>query len=561
MDVVSDHLKVVRKQFAVASVLTLFMLVLFYTVFGFYFESSERWVAVVIQGDLTVAPYGIWFTDNHFLQIPVLARLASLFPNIPIYGIWYLALMALYVWLWFFLCIRIIGRQTESMVWTLMLVIPFVGALLGTSLVYAYFMRVSILLTSVSLLLYLDYYLKGKNKPIFILFFLLGCSMRVSSAIMVLGIVTLLAMMCMPSTKRLFKAFWFPWIFASVCMLTILLYKTYSNNNGAKIDQIIEYALLDRGAINPISIATTAEDSIRYRAMTEHALISDSAQISIEFVKRLVDYDKLNLTGINEDDVKHLTEACIPWLAINKWILALLYCVLLVFAYGQRRKYLVQLLLLHIAAWAVILFIGLKINMYSYFIEPWLGVLFGMSYFLLLRNSGERPLFLWQKVLAVVFPVCACINLWPVLHETSLIEKDHNSQAYVNLRYIDKIAETGVPVIWVNLIDFHILPSDIFTRKETKVFQKCEYLCMYFWGYYPFAQERCKERLGFSPLDWPGMNKELHIRKGHVSFMMTEELAVFLHGYYSLLYDMSFELERDVTQPEVLPGVFVYRLL
>lgn len=546
-----------KGQFLLAFVLTIVTLVIFYSVFNIYLESSERWVASVIYGNFTAPPYGIWFTDNHFLQIPVLSYLASIFPNLPVYGIWYILLTLVYTHLWFFLFIRILNHRTnKNLFWIMAMTIPLIWAILGASLVYSYFMRVSILLSSVSLLLYLDYYTEEKKKFIFIVFFLIGCSMRTSSGIMVLSIMSVLVLLQQRKIIETVKILWLPWLLASACMCAVLLNKAYSGNKGAQIDQIFEYALSDRQAIQPISTFDTKEDSLRYRGVKEHGLITDSTQISLSFVNRLVDHEKLNLWGINQDDISHFWKAFSPWLQSHKWILVMLYLTLFILCYGQTRRLWIMLFIIHLAVWGVVIFIGLKISMYDYFIEPWLAMLFGISYFIICRDS--RSPFLWgQKIGAFVLPIIACSLLWPLLRQVSITENEHNKQVQVYLNRLEQVSQNNIPIIWVDWLDF--LPSDIYARKETEVFKRCEYMRMDFWAYYPFASERCEKRLGFSPLDWRGLERELRMRQGYVCFVMDERLAEFLTEYYQTFYGLKFELKRDISQPEVLPEVFVFR--
>lgn len=261
---------------------------LIFVMYGFYWSDSEKIVASILQGSLVSPPYEAWFDEALLFQVPVIAFLSNCFEKIPVYGIGSIIVIVIYMSLWIHLAIRLLARQIRNNLLSLILLsILFVYSIIGICLVYGNVSIESMLLASGALFLYLDYYLFEQRKPIpLVLLFLFGCLIRVSSGGLVLIAFTLFYWLLFRNIKKTMDLLKIQWMLVIIWLLITQVYKSSSNNPGLQVQQFYEYAMQDRGDVIPLSEMKSRMDSMRYIALTNYFLISDSAQIKLDFIKR-----------------------------------------------------------------------------------------------------------------------------------------------------------------------------------------------------------------------------------------------------------------------------------
>lgn len=532
-------------------------MVLMYALYGFYLEDAERFGASVLYGGICAPPVSDnWFFDPWLFHVPILARLSTAFETVSVLGVWHIITQLLYLTLWYHLALRVLNRDGKS---NLLIVVPIscllVVALMGTSLVYFYNLRDAILLTSASLLLYFDYNQYDDRKPVHFLFiFFLGCLLRLPGAILSLTAITVLFFLYYRNIKTLFHFLKLHWLMVIVLALLVKGHELVVNNPGMKIEQGYEYALTDRGAVLPVSVMTTTEDTMRYRALTEYFLISDSAQINIDFIARVVDNNKYLSLGITQSDFAHLLKKSLPVVRKYKELILLFYLLLLIAGYNRSGTFF-TVILFNIFCWLIVLVIGMKLSMYNYFLAPWLAITFGASlYFLFI----QKPFNFMQKTGVLIVLTILLGYETKGCQEISYQETAYNKMAFTYLEKLDTLSLQATPVLWG--FEELYLPTALFSRTESSVLKKCIFQNMFFLNYYRFGQERALQKFGFSPLDWRSMNLGFKQNNDKICFVLDDRFAAFLGQYYNTIYGLDFTLVKDIPEKEIYPGNFVYHL-
>lgn len=535
---------------------SLFFISVFYFVFGIYWEESMKIISAIIYGSISAPPYQAWFEESFLFQPPVFAFLSAHIRGIPVLGLWHFSLIVFYTSAFLHLSVRLLNRSVPHRpVFVALCSLLMTSAFISTSLIYTHLAREAILIISMSLLLFFDYYQADKKKTAaLIVTFFIGCLMRASLGLFVLVAVSLLAFLYTRNLKKTILLFRLHWLVAMVCFSIVLGYKFYSGNPAVVIEQTYEYALMDRGAIVPVSTMKSVGDSIRYEALTGYFLISDSAQISLDFIKQVVDKNKFLKFGVTDDDWSHLL-GLLPLFKGKSIDIILFYLMLVIAVYGKKRA-MFNLFLFHAFCWMVVVGLSMKISMYERFLLPWLAMMFISS---LLILSFEHSIFTrrqkYSLLLILLFTSFGSLNQ---MNAISKEEKSYNQKALIYLNKIGAVSATQTPFIW----DYTqvCFPSEIFARRELKAFEKSMYQTCFFTPYYRFGQERCLKKFGFSPLDWRSMGVTLKKRKEEVCFIMGDEMAEFLPRYYKIIYNIDFVLVKNDPQNEIMPGVFVFHL-
>ena len=537
--------------------LSIVVAVLMFLLFGFYWMDSERIVVAILQGGLFSPPYEAWFDEALLFQIPTISFLSVCFKKVPIYGIGSIAVTIIYMSLWFHLTIRILSRKIKSNELIIVLSILFVYSIIGLCIVNANVSIESMLLTTGGLLLYLDYFLFDNRKSIpLLLLFLFGSLIRVSSGVLVLIAFTGFYLILFRNIRKTFDLLKIHWMLIIICLLITKLDKATSDNPGLQIQQFYEYAMQDRGDIVPISAMRSASDSMRYTALTTYFLISDSAQIKLDFIKSVADTKRYVHFGISEEDISHLMEYLPQLLTIHEVLFTLVYLMLFDLAWGCDKKTIVNILAINFFGWLVIAFISMKINIVDHFLLPWMSLLIGCC--LLLISLRNVKYGIPQKIIVLMLLLGMVKTVSTYLIERKETEASNNKVAYANLRKLQTLSKTSVPVIWDYAGAY--FPTDVLFRQYPDVLQNCIYQTAYMLMYYKFAQKRCLEKFGFSPLDWRSMNITFHKDHQRLRFITDQKMANFLGVYYKAIYGMDFKLQKDYPVVTIDPDNFVYHL-
>ncbi len=526
--------------------------------FGLYFEDSIKIPPVLISGYISSPPIDAWFNESMLFQPPILSYLSMLLPNIPVFGALFFILQIVILTIWNFLSIRIFSRlYIQQPIFSLIIALLFAGFTIGTSLQYVHIDRVSLLLTGGCLLLYLDYYITENKQPISLLvLFIYGCTIRVSVAVLMFSFIAFLALILFRNLKKVIRVLWIPGFALSVMLGIVLINKYNSNNPAVEIESTYEYALFDRHAILPLSAMKSAEDSIRYEALTHYFLFTDSANIKLDFVKKVIDNDLFMQPKVQQTDLNHLTNVFLPFITQNYIFLIGSYLLLIVLSIGSTRKIFFSMVAIHLIGWLVLVIIAMKLTMYDKLFFPWITMLFGSS--LVILNSEKVVFKKYVNFISILITTGLCYIVVMNISAISKSEIENNAKADRYIKNIEGVAQKQTPILWDN--SFVGIKTGIFSLHDHQVYKKCLYPTVYFIMYFPFGQKRFIDKFGFSPLDWLKMGKVLKQNNEKVCFIVKDDFADFLKRYYKQLYNLNFILIKDVNSIEITPGHYVYHL-
>jgi hypothetical protein len=536
-------------------IIALSLVTLVFQMFGIFWEESFKIAPTIIYGQVCAQPYQAWFIESFLFQPPILAKLSAIFMTVPVVGLWHFFLLWVYVYLAFLLSFRVAGRWVGHTIWRIVGSILFCIALIGTSFIYIHLDREAILLMALSALLHMDYYVyDGRRHRFLILTFFLGCLMRSSLGLFVMVMISLLALLHFRSLGRFLRLYWIQWFIVLACLSIVVLYKFSAGNTGVLIEQSYEYATFIHDVV-PLSTMKSAQDSVRYEALTSYFFITDSAQIKMDFIKRVVDVKKMSSMNNFSEDWEHLSNSLLPILHSAFFNLFLFYLLLMICMWHSDKKTWFNIVLINAFCWLVIIVISMKIGMYERFLFPWIAMMFASSFLLASLQNGTLLIIQKKGMLIILIALCLLTGLQ--IKRISLSEQAYNKSTAGYLGKIKMISETQIPVIW----DYSqvYFPTDIFYRKETQCMDRCIYQTLYFSTFFSFGQQRSIDKLGVSPLDWRNLG-HVFMRRKDICFVLPDRVATFLPQYYKSLYGINFVLEKDIPEKEICPDNFVYHL-
>jgi hypothetical protein len=391
-------------------------------------------------------------------------------------------------------------------------------------------------MVSSSILLYLDYYIyEGKRSPQLIMLSILGISMRVTSGIAALVVMTLLSTLLLRDPKKVFHLFKIQWVVSGFCLILVLGLYPGSNKYERELERN-EYPIMG-GALIPLSEMHSRYDSTRYEALSVHFLVTDTAKINLSFIKKVVDFSKYEHIGIYNAFL-HSMSTLIPLFNDFRAIIITFYILLFVVAWNSPVKR--NVLFFNIGCWLVILILAMKVTMQTHFFIPWVSMIFGGSLFLSTHTHGKFKR--WQKYSSLILMSIMTIFVLNSLSAFSKEERESNVGGHAYMRNLSLISKNKVPLMWNHYPQF---PNEILGRNEMSALKNCIELSLYTIQFYKFGQDRCIKNLGFSPLDWKGMNISLHKNCDKIVFITEDSSTYFLKSYYRDVYNMDFTLVRD----------------
>lgn len=544
-------------RYVFSLLLAMLTMVALYGAFGFYWEDSMKVHPALAYGCITEPPYEAWIIESFLFLAPPLSFLSTVFPGVAVVGVWFAFLLTLQFSLWYFFTLRLFLRLgIINPLHRIATAIVFVITITGIAQVYIHVSSISLLLISASLLLYSDFYItEGKAKNVFLLPFVLGSLVRVSSGVMLAALMCLWLLVYFKNFRKMLAAMKIFIVAAASLFSVVVINKAVTNNPEKVIEQTYEYALMDKHARLPISTMKHAQDSMRYIALTQFFMITDSAQINLSFIKRVTDIKKISVTEISGEDINHLREDLFPLLN-QYWLVLLISYILVILSVSSWKKTGTAVFIFQAAGWLVVLGISLKVGMYTRFLLPWISFLTGGS--LLLISFLEKEMRQAKTVLLTGFLLVSATNtLWHV-KEISIQENNYNNNAAKYLENLKKLVGYTVPFVW----DYRqeSFPTQIFSREKLSVFKNTIYQTAFFNMYYASGQKRCLQKFGFSPLDWKKMGIVLNKKHNEVCFVMEASVAEFISVYYKSVYGINFNLKKQEPAVEIFPDNFVFQL-
>jgi hypothetical protein len=536
-----------------ALLISVFHISLLYFFFGFYWDEGQNIHANILYGTITEPPYELWINESMMFQYPIISYLSNTFSTTPVYGLWHLVIMVLYVSVFAYLFLFYIQKFTKFKLYIFTLSILSLFALTAISSVYIYPTRDSILLTTAAVLLFFSDKNENKFTTFFSLcLFFIGFSLRVNSALLVLILLTIFFSLYLNSILKSLNLLKFHWLIAVFLQSIFLIYYSNSENKGVQIEiTSYELALSDRHAMVSLDKMTNRKDSSLYMALN-HDFFADSAQITKEFLGKMVNHDVYLKPNIKKTDMEHLNKA-LKGSAFNYWGLYLFYFALLSILLSKTKPHLIyKIIAFNIASFSMMGLIAMKVSMVDHLLLPWTVSSLILSIFFIVTKtvSFERKQtasFLSTLILMAIY----------VFLKLSNFTKDESDNYIISLKYINEVselAENNTLLVWHSL-DF--LPKDIFSRSESEGLRKAYFLNIGLYTYREFAQKRIINDLGFSPLDFKSMHNKL-VKHDYI-LLLRDDLATFLPYYYKEIYNLDIQFDKKTTfMPKYLEGIGLY---
>jgi hypothetical protein len=532
-------------KYSFSFVLSLIVIVAIEFFFGSYFQSSENFVVAVFNGQVSNPPTTLWMMENWMFQFPIIAFLSTTFSSIPVYSLWQIIVVILFTSVWLCLFIRSISSFVSNQIVVVSISLLLLIGMLGTSIVLIYYAKSAILLALGSALLYVhEYITKNKRSSLFLFLFVYACSIRVSVVALSIIPISIALFFYLQSFKKLYGLMKYHWLAVLLFILIAEGYRYTTTNPALKIEARLEYAMADRGAFVSEAEMKTERDSIRYKALTSYLLLMDSAQMDLDFIGRCIDSEKYGSLFISWSDIAHFIDKSLPLIWQYKIVILLIYLLLIGFLINGGSRKLRMVIIYNIVGWSFVFIIGCKFIVNPYFIEPWLSILFGGSFWIISFKS--LAIQKWQK--AYIFLLLTAIFCYELnaMRNISREEKRKNFAADIYLKRIENIAKNRVTLLWTS--DESYLPTAIFSRPKAEIIKKCLYMNFYYGFYFSWTQERMLQKIGSSPLDWKNLGRKLVEMKGKVQVVTEPAFADFLSIYFKKIYDIDIQVSQKPTR-------------
>lgn len=231
------------------------------------------------------------------------------------------------------------------------------------------------------------------------------------------------------------------------------------------IEPEVEYELMNRRNIAPISTMQTAKDSMRYRAVNEHWMLGDIQQTNALFIRSLIPKPEgfihrffFFLKGSN----RPAPEAPVTEMVFTYGILLLNFAVLLWLLWLQKRKRAMLFMLGYVAFAILLLSLSFRVDQLQRVTQPFLLLLsIAMFAIAVMRYRAVNARALWWTAAAVsILNIYLLVNELSLMrhYSVSLLQTEKNMRAQI-AGHIDASERRFV----LPLMDFSIFNTGVFT--------------------------------------------------------------------------------------------------
>lgn len=548
-----------RRFFLIASFAAL-LVIGFYAFLGLYYEDNQNIVASIVYAELGTPPSDQWINDFDFLLLPLFGWLSSIFPSLPLYGLW----MVLQLFLWLFGLFYFIYRsfrQKQQLPLTAIIIIGLLVLLLTlSSILNQHCVRNSILLCYTGLL-----YLYDEEKPnpklkLFSVFlFTVGLLIRIHTAGIILFYFLLLHGITGSRNLVSFRKY-IPHFALTVIALGIYhLNGALTTNQGKIIESKYEWALFDKGSLYPLSSMHTAKDSAKYVALKQ-LVISDSAEMTPDYLARTIDLryevsgflSKENLQNFNKELTRAINEHIIAFIAA---LLLLLLWMVYHFRDYKTHQQAVVILLLYLGILSTLM-LNLVSDLKDRLFAPLTAMMvvhLALLYIPGIVSNYRRRV---QLLLMLVFILLLTRELQLTFYQSRDLQKaDSEIRRNQQLLYTYSQPYRLLGTINTNLP----IARDIFFRSQPSPFQHLGYIDAVYMVYYNYMKQKFIHLFGYSPLNYRAFLQAIPGNTDYRLYASPGRMEV-LRAYFRDVYKVTVDFELDSTMPAWSLDARVYRM-
>ncbi len=537
-----------KRHFILAPLVLLFIGLL-YVMLGLYYEDNQNIVASIDYGELGTSPSDQWINDFDFLLTPFFGWLCKTLPQVPVYGYWLLA--QLFLWLfglinfaWVFF-----RRQQQLPLTSVLLFLLLVFFLTLDSITSQHCVRNSILLSYTGLL-----YLYYSSRPTHgrylfsLLLFIVALVVRIHSAVIVLLFFLALQFL---ANQRKFSSFKKYTLHAAIGFLAIGIYHVngaLTTNQGKIIETRYEWALFDKSSLYPLGGMHTHRDSVKYMAL-KAILISDSAEMTPEFLKRTVDL-RYEYSGLfNPENIHNFFHEIKRSLSEHWEAFALISLLFLLWAVHRLRdwptgKTVLSLLFLYTGILTALL-INLVSDLKDRLFAPLTAMVvlhLALLFIPVIVSEYRRRI---QLTLLLLFTLaCAFLfkdqlnvtTAWAATEQTALKNQALLRQYSSNHRLFGTV-NTDLP-----------MTRDIFYRATQNPFYKLGYIDAGYMVYYSYMYQKYVALFGYSPLNYRAFLQAIPHNPDYRMYASEERMKLF-QQYFAGVYTTTVVATLDSSTP------------
>jgi hypothetical protein len=525
---------------------------------GMYLDDNEAIVAAINYGVLGEVSNEQYWSDYHTFLLPLLYKLSSALPYIPVFGLWKMSFVVLIN----VLVIRIglgelKGLDKHSRI-VGFVILPLVCLIIvADNQLHLHCIRHSVMLSFLAFLLnYQKIREQGKTSITAIFIFFIAANTRSHSSALMLGCFTVFLFFSGTPILRIVRHY-------SAMLLIVLgflgayqIYGKYTPNMGKYIEAHYEYALIEKQSLFPLSHMKTARDSAKYLAISNF-FITDSAELTIPFFDRVanIKYEQEEiftqqrfLAAIEELKVKN--RSVFP-------LLVLMFLPLLGWTNKNVRragtaKTITLIIVSSIVIFSLLLILvdDMKLRFYSPFVSviAFSIIIFHLSAFL--KYSGP-----WRKYISIILLLTITIwQFWNLRNEASfLAAKECQTQKQIS-HFHAFTSKHPVLMFMGSDIPFSTNP---FYRSSTALYPKLASFDGGYLIYFSYARGRFEKLFGVSPIDFPAVINMLRSRDDIVFYIAKERLDI-INQYFQVVYKVKFNVSPIIPKPplDLNAGVF-----
>jgi hypothetical protein len=529
--------------FALAAACGVLIFIAFY--FGFYYEDNQ----VVLVNLLYYAkPNEMliteWMNDFDFLLVPFWAVLAQKIKTFPFYAVW--QLLQAFLWLYAFFYFFIAEVKTAKL-WlkiVALLLIVFLGL---DSLVNQVCFRNSILLSGAALVFTRQRLLAGipvGGWPTAL--FIFSLIPRSHPAAIVLALFMGHEVMMGVGIKKVLKAH-VPHLIA--CFIIIGSYQLYgafaTQNTGKVIEAGYEYAWFEKGAYKPLSDMTTAKDSLKYWAIQQW-FMSDSAEINLAFIDRVVDRDKHYNGILSSHTYLKAMEETNRLISTYWYLFSLLFVLAALGVLGG--------ILPNKSWWVVMVYAGIILLLLFFLVneikERFLVPFTAVTILILLgdwlgkKQASKYALFM--NIVLVCFALVAAFFQWQRASSTAQQFAAADNAAAENIKALNAYVKDKAVLVTMDVPIPEV--RNIFHRSKESPYANLAWVEAGYMVYYPYMEARIQNVAGFSALNFRDFLNAID-RNSNLRLIASPSRINVLQKYSKGIYGKNIEFIEDTIQP------------
>lgn len=548
-----------KRFFLIASFAAL-LVICFYAFLGLYYEDNQNIVASIVYAELGTPPSDQWINDFDFLLLPLFGWLSNIFPSLPLYGLW--MVLQLFLWLFglFYFTYRSFRHKQQLPLTAIILIGLLVLLLTLSSILNQHCVRNSIILCYTGLLyLYNEENASRKVRLFSLLLFTVGLLIRIHTAGIILFYFLLLhgitSSRNLVSLRKYIPHFTLTFIALGIYHLNGAL----TTNQGKIIESKYEWALFDKGSLYPLATMHTAKDSAKYVALKQ-LVISDSAEMTPDYLARTIDLryevsgflSKENLQNFSKELTRAINEHIIAFIAA---LLLLLLWMVYHFRDYKTHQQVVVILLLYLGILSSLM-LNLVSDLKDRLFAPLTAMVvvhLALLYIPGIVSNYRRRV---QLLLMLVFILLLTRELQLTFYQSRDLQK-----AETEIRRNQQLLYTySQPYRLLGTINTNLpIARDIFFRSQPSPFQHLGYIDAVYMVYYNYMKQKFIHLFGYSPLNYRAFLQAIPGNTDYRLYASPGRMEV-LRTYFRDVYKVTVDFELDSTMPAWTLDARVYRM-